>query len=96
MLKLAEALKLARSDCEENGKIGTMAWRVRFLTKMAEDETNPATSRLEAIRKLCDLLAYGAMSHRPFAVEQFWRGGDGRGGGKSLDESFRRTMKFQA
>ena len=95
MLKLAEAFKLARSDCEKNGKIGTMAWRVRFLTKMAEDVTNPATSRLEAIHKLSDLWAYGAMSHRPFAVEQSWRGGD-RGGGKSLDESFRKTMKFQA
>ena len=95
VLKLAEAFKLARSDCEENGKIGTMAWRVRFLTKMAEDVTNPATSRLEAIRKLSDLWAYGGMGHRPLAVEQFWRGGDGDGG-KSLDESFRRTMKFQA
>ena len=61
---------------------------------MARDDTEPSTSRLEAIRKLSELRAYGVMAHRPLVVEQFWRGGDG-GGGKSLDESFRK-MKFGA
>ncbi|MCH8149802.1 MAG: hypothetical protein IH987_17760 [Planctomycetes bacterium] len=93
VMKLAEAFRLAGSDCEEYGRVGTMARRVRSLTRMAKDDSAPSTSRLEAICKLRDLWRLpGAIAHRSFVVEQFWRGGDWSGG-KLLDDSFRK-MKF--
>jgi|GEM_PF-5987912 len=70
---LARAFEISGEDCEENRDPGTIAWFVRRLVAIADDEERnkngsyriPAGRRMEAIRMIRDLQALGALSHEP-------------------------------